>query len=83
MTWFTSIEYSLESFKNVSRWALSSEFFDKPIRGKCVGDCQTYLEFLSQTTVFLESGFLPLHVYVRESHFGKTYICINTCGESF
>ena len=40
-----------------------------------VGDCQTYFRFLSQTFVFSESGSLPLHTWVKESHFGKTCIC--------
>ena len=82
MTLLTS---SLESFKKVSRWASSFEFLDKPLREKSVymkllkkvpvGDCQTYLGFLSQTSVFLESGFLPLCTCVREPHFGKKCIC--------
>ena len=40
-----------------------------------VGDCQTYFRFLSQTFVFRESGSLPLHTCVKESHFGETRIC--------
>ena len=40
-----------------------------------VRDCQTYLAFLSQIFVFLESGSLLLHKCVKEPHFGKTCIC--------
>ena len=46
--------------------------FEKSIS---VRDCQTYLGLFSQTFVFLESGSLPLHAYVKESHVGKTCIC--------
>ena len=43
-----------------------------------VGDCRTYLGFLSQTFVFLESDSLPLNTCAEEPHFGKTCICRET-----
>ena len=33
---FLNVTYLLESFKKVSRWAWLSEYFDKPLREKCV-----------------------------------------------
>ena len=81
MIWLILVTSSLESFKEVSRCASLSEYFDKSPQRKCVygkllkrvsvGDCQTYLWFLSQTFVFLESVFLPLHTCVKNPHFGK------------
>ena len=41
----------------------------------CVGDCQTFLGFLRQISVFLESGSLSLYICVNEPHFGKMFIC--------
>ena len=79
----TLITSSFDSFKKVSRWASLSGYFDKPLREKCSYgkllrkhfDCQIYFRFLSKTFVFSESGSLPLHTCVKESHFGKTCIC--------
>ena len=82
MTLLTS---SLESFKKVSRWASSSEFFEKPLRGKRVYTKLSKKHFcwrLSNRSCIFESKFcfpgissLPLCTCVKEPHFGKTCIC--------
>ena len=76
---------SFHSFEKVSRWALLSEYFDKPLwekwgYGKLLKKhfcwkLSNIFRFLSQTFVFSESGTLPLHTCVWELRFGKTCIC--------
>ena len=76
---------SFHSFEKVSRWALLSEYFDKPLwekwgYGKLLKKhfcwkLSNIFRFLSQTFVFSESCTLPLHTCVRELRFGKTCIC--------
>ena len=61
------------------------KYFDKPLREKCgygkllkkhfCWRLSNIFWFLSQTFVFSESGFLPLHKCVKEPHFEKTCIC--------
>ena len=66
----------------VSRWASLSEYFEKPLREKCVYGKLLKKHFywrlsniLSQTFNFLEGGSLPLYTCIKEPHFGKTCIC--------
>ena len=76
---------SFHSFEKVSRWALLSQYFDKPLRekwgyGKLLRKhfcwkLSNIFRFLSQTFVFPESRSLPLHTCLKELRFGKTCIC--------